>query len=355
MASSTVSAVRRKDMNIVVLAGGISTERSVSVVSGTEVCKALRARGEKAILVDVYCGKEQTAPEHAFPEEYDVEAEAAYIHSFDDKIQDMIASRREFFGPGVLKLCKAADVVFLALHGADGENGKVQAAFDLFGIRYTGTGYLSSALAMDKGLSKVLLEAAGVPTPRGRMVNRNMDYREEMDMVPLPVVVKPCCGGSSVGVSIVFAQEELENALAEAFRYEENVIIEEYVAGREFSVGVIADEALPVIEIAPVEGFYDYKNKYSQGAAVETCPAQLTPKQTEQMQSYAREGARALGITGYARLDFLMKENGDMYCLEANTLPGMTPTSLLPQEAAVVGMDFGQLCMRLIEVSDGRK
>lgn len=341
-------------MNIVVLAGGISTERNVSIVSGTEVCKALRARGEKAILLDVYCGKEQAVPETAFTETYNVDAEAEYIHSFDDKIDDMIASGKEFFGPGVLGLCKAADVVFLALHGADGENGKVQATFDLFGIRYTGTGYLGSALAMDKGLSKELMGAAGVPVPKGIKLVRGMDTAGIMTEIELPVVVKPCCGGSSVGVSIVCAREELQEALNEAFRYEENVIVEEYVEGREFSVGVIADEALPVIEIAPIEGFYDYKNKYSQGAAVETCPAEITPEQTKRMQHYAEAGARALGITGYGRLDFLMKENGDMYCLEANTLPGMTPTSLLPQEAAVVGMDFGQLCMRLIEVSKSK-
>ena len=180
---------------------------------------------------------------------------------------------------------------------------------------------------------------------------RGAEYAEELRNMSLPVVVKPCCGGSSVGVSIVREQAQLEQALLDAFRYEENVIVEEYVEGREFSVGVIDGEALPVIEIAPVEGFYDYKNKYSQGATVETCPAKLTPEQTRKMQRYAEEGAKALGITGYARLDFLMKENGDMYCLEANTLPGMTPTSLLPQEAAAMGMDFGQLCMRLIEVS----
>ena len=173
-------------MNIVVLAGGISTERSVSIVSGTEVCKALRARGERAILLDVYCGKENVVPEESFTETYDVDAEAAYIHSFDDKIDGMITSGKEFFGPGVLALCKAADVVFLALHGADGENGKVQAAFDLFGIRYTGTGYLSSALAMDKGLSKDLLEASGVPAPKGKMLVRGTDYTEARSSKSIP-------------------------------------------------------------------------------------------------------------------------------------------------------------------------
>lgn len=335
-------------MNIVVLAGGISTERSVSIVSGTEVCKALRARGEKAALLDVYCGTDRADAQSFFTEMHAIEEDVAYIHGFDDKIEEMIASHKAFFGQNVLEICKAADIVFLALHGADGENGKVQAAFDLLGIRYTGTGYLSSALSMDKALSKELLHCAGVPVPMGKKITAPDADLSDME---LPLVVKPCCGGSSVGVSIVYDKKDLKTALAEAFKYEPEVVIEEYIAGREFSVGVIDGEALPVIEIAPIEGFYDYKNKYSKGATNEYCPARLTDEETEKMQAYAVAGAHALGITGYGRLDFLMKENGDMYCLEANTLPGMTPTSLLPQEAAVVGMDFGQLCMRLIEVS----
>lgn len=336
-------------MNIVVLAGGISTERSVSIVSGTEVCKALRARGEQAILLDVYCGTDKVDEKTAFSEIHTIEEDVAYIHSFDEKIPEMIRSGKEFFGPHVLEICKKADVVFLALHGADGENGKVQAAFDLFGIRYTGTGYLSSALSMDKGLSKELLQYAGVPVPGGEKITAA--DTEKLKSMKLPLVVKPCCGGSSVGVSIVQEEKDLQAALAEAFRYEQEIVVEEYISGREFSVGVIAGEALPIIEIAPIEGFYDYKNKYSAGATNEYCPARLTAEETEKMQAYAVAGAKALGITGYGRLDFLMKDTGEMYCLEANTLPGMTPTSLLPQEAAVIGMDFGDLCMRLIEVS----
>lgn len=338
-------------MKIVVLAGGISTERSVSIVSGTDVCKALRDRGHQAILLDVYCGKEKADPAGSFTDVYDVDAEAAYIHSFDGRIAEMTASGREFFGPSVLALCKAADVVFLALHGADGENGKVQAALDLFGIRYTGTGYLSSALAMDKDLSKQLMAAAGVPVPHGAKLVKGMDASLEAIGAALPVVVKPCCGGSSVGVSIARSMQEYEEALKDAFSYETEIIVEEYIEGREFSVGVVGDEAYPVIEIAPLVGFYDYKNKYSAGAAIETCPAELTKEQTEEMQRYALEGNRALGITGYSRLDFLMRPDGRIYCLEANTLPGMTPTSLLPQEAKALGMSFGELCERLIEIS----
>lgn len=338
-------------MNIVVLAGGISTERAVSIVSGTGVCRALRERGHRAVLVDVYGGVEAVSPEDMFPETYDVDGAAAYIRSFDDKIGQMTASGREFFGPGVLKLCKAADVVFLALHGADGENGKVQAAFDLFGIRYTGTGHLSSALAMDKGLSRRLMQAAGVPMPDGVKLVRGAETALDGLGLAFPVVVKPCCGGSSVGVNIVHGLEEYEAALKEAFSYEEEVIVEEYVAGREFSVGVVDGEALPVIEIAPLNGFYDYQNKYSAGATVETCPADLTAGQTAEMQRLAVLGNDALGIRGYSRLDFLMREDGRICCLEANTLPGMTPTSLIPQEAAAVGMDYGEFCERLIQVS----
>lgn len=338
-------------MKIVVLAGGISTERSVSIVSGTGVCKALREKGHQAILVDVYCGKETADPARAFTDDYDVDAEAAYIHSFDENLEEIVSSRKDFFGPGVLSLCREADVVFLALHGADGENGKVQAALDLFGIRYTGTGYLSSALAMDKDLSKQLMAAAGVPVPHGAKLVKGMNTSLETIDAELPVVVKPCCGGSSVGVSIARSEQEYEMALKEAFSYETEIIVEEYIEGREFSVGIVGDEVYPVIEITPIVGFYDYKNKYSAGAAIETCPAELTEEQTREMQRYALEGNRALGITGYSRLDFLMRPDGRMYCLEANTLPGMTPTSLLPQEAKVLGMSFGDLCEKLIEIS----
>ena len=341
-------------MKIVVLAGGTSTERSVSITSGTMVCKALREKNHQAVLVDIFCGIEVNGNlEDAFAEEnYDVDKAAEYMHSFDEKLDEMIASRRRFFGRNVLELCEAADVVFLALHGANGEDGKVQATFDLLGIPYTGTGYLSSALAMDKSITKQFFRAHNVPTPNGVTLKKGQESEPLSSFgLELPVVVKPCCGGSSVGVYIAHTNEEYWQAMKDAFSYEPEVVVEEYIEGREFSVGVVDGKAYPIIEIAPVEGFYDYKNKYSAGATVETCPAVLTEEQTRQMQAYAEEGCRVLGIEGYARLDFLMKENGDMYCLEANTLPGMTPTSLLPQEAAVLGLDYASLCEELIRIS----
>ena len=264
----------------------------------------------------------------------------------------MIASRRRFFGPNVLELCEAADVVFLALHGANGEDGKVQATFDLLGIPYTGTGYLSSALAMDKSITKQFFRAHNVPTPNGVTLKKGQESEPLSSFgLELPVVVKPCCGGSSVGVYIAHTNEEYWQAMKDAFSYEPEVVVEEYIEGREFSVGVVDGKAYPIIEIAPIEGFYDYTNKYKAGSTVETCPAVLTEEQTKEMQKHAEDGAAALGIENYCRLDFMMRKDGRMYCLEANTLPGMTPTSLLPQKAQVLGISYPELCELLIQLS----
>ncbi|MGI6012166.1 MAG: D-alanine--D-alanine ligase family protein [Ruminococcus sp.] len=339
-------------MKIVVLAGGISTEREVSIVSGSKVCQALREKGHDAILLDVFFGKEDICPEEAFPAEYHLDREIAYIQSFNEQAKTAREAKRDFFGPNVIELCKKADVVFLALHGENGENGKVQAAFDLLRIKYTGTGHLSSAMAMDKGLTKKLLKASGVPVPEGVLLKKGQDSAAPEELgLSFPVVVKPCCGGSSVGVFIVGTQDEYEKALGEAFGYEDEIVVEEYISGREFSVGVVDGTVYPVIEIAPLEGFYDYKNKYTAGSTVETCPADIPEELTRQMQKYAAMANQALMVEGYARWDFLMKDDGSIYCLEGNTLPGMTPTSLLPQEAQVLGIDFPELCQLLVQAS----
>lgn len=339
-------------MKIVVLAGGISTERDVSIVSGTMVCKALREKGHLAVLVDVYCGIQGACGEEAFTAEYDVDAAAEYMKSFNEQIDALKTSRRSFFGPGVLELCQAADVVFMALHGADGEGGKVQAVLDLLGIRYTGAGVLASALAMDKELSRKIFAAAGVPVAKGIVLKKQDVQRPASENgVGLPCVVKPCCGGSSVGVVIAHTQEEYERALEEAFGYEDEIVVEQYIQGREFSVGVVEGRAYPVIEIAPLQGFYDYKNKYQAGSTIETCPADLCEEKTLELQRCAELAYQALKLECYGRMDFMMAGDGSIYCLEANTLPGMTPTSLLPQEAAAVGLDFPALCEHLIEVS----
>lgn len=338
-------------MNIVVLAGGNSTEREVSISSGQGVCQALRERNHKAILVDAYFGKESMEGE-LFSDKYDTEQVAAWMRKQSSSLEEVMKTRKEFFGPHVLEICQKADIVFLALHGANGEDGKVQSVLDLMGIKYTGCGPLSSGMAMDKGITKMVFEAKGIPTPKGMTLKKGECSSHLSDYgIDFPVIVKPCCGGSSVGVCIARNQQEYGAALMEAFSYENEVVVEQFITGREFSVAVVDGKAYPVIEIAPLEGFYDYKNKYSAGSCVETCPAQLSASLTKEMQMYAEKGYEALNLQAYARLDFLMEEDGSMYCLEANTLPGMTPTSLIPQEASVIGMNYPQLCEKLIEVS----
>lgn len=345
-------------MKIVVLAGGLSTERDVSFKTGEMVTKALRENGHQVILLDVFMGYSDKEEDLTgiFDRAEAVSVKVAAIPETAPDLEKVKAQRKDqsdnFFGPNVIELCRMADIVFMALHGENGENGKIQAAFDLFGIRYTGTGYLGSALAMNKGMAKQLFLENGIPTPRGTSLKRGEDAAKiEACGIHFPCVVKPCSGGSSIGVSIVHDKAEYERALKEAFRWENELVIEEYVKGREFSVGVIDFQTLPIIEIAPVEGFYDYKNKYKAGSTVETCPAELSEQITKEMQGYAEKVAEVLGLNTYSRTDFLLDAEDHIFCLEANTLPGMTPTSLLPQEAKVTGVDFNQLCEKLIESS----
>ena len=335
-------------MDIVVLAGGVSTERMVSISSGEQVCLALRKKGHRAVLLDVFFGTAQGL-ESFFSDEYDTAAAAETMRSQTKEIAAEKKKDRAFFGSHVLELCQAAEMVFLALHGENGENGKIQAAFDLMGISYTGTDYLSSAICMDKGLSRILLTASGVPMAKGAALKKGENPAGPA--IPFPCIVKPCCGGSSVGVMIAGNEEEYKEALQEAFSYEDEVIIEQYIKGREFSVALIQGKALPVIEIAPKQGFYDYKSKYQAGVAVETCPAELAKEKTKEMQRYAEQAYKVLRLRTYARIDFMMDQEGNLYCLEANTLPGLTPTSLIPQEAAAVGISFEDLCEKIIEIS----
>lgn len=345
-------------MNIVVLAGGLSTERDVSFKTGSMVAKALKENGHKVILLDVFMGYSDREEDLTgiFDRADEISVQVSDIPTEAPDLAKVKASRKDqspcFFGPNVIKMCQMADIVFMALHGENGENGKIQAAFDLFGVKYTGSDYLSSAIAMNKETSKQFFLANGIHTPKGISMTRatRQDDITKLDLT-LPCVVKPCCGGSSIGVTIVKDAAEFKAALDDAFKWENELVIEEFVQGREFSVGVIEGKALPIIEIAPKEGFYDYKNKYKAGSTVETCPAELPEQVTKDMQHYAEEVARVIGLDTYSRSDFLLNDKNEMFCLEANTLPGMTPTSLLPQEAAVIGMSFNQLCEHLIDIS----
>lgn len=262
-------------------------------------------------------------------------------------------------GPNVLKMCQLSDVVFIALHGAMGENGQLQAIFDTLGVKYTGTGYIGSLLGMDKDLSKKLMRYAGIPTADWTIIHREKGHDEFspgyiLDTIGLPCVVKPCSAGSSIGVSIVHNRTELQNALEYASGVENSILIEKMVAGREFSVGILDGIALPVIEIIPVQGFYDYTNKYQAGAATEICPANLSENDTKRVQQLALKVHRELRLGTYSRIDFMLSAEGEFICLEANTLPGMTPTSLLPQEALAVGISYVELCDRIVRLALSR-
>jgi D-alanine-D-alanine ligase len=338
------------DMKVVVLAGGTSTERDVSLSTGTMIYKALKSKGYQAVLLDVYLGYGGTVND-VFELKNDWALNIGAIKESSPDISQIKALRKDnsdnFFGPGVIEICRKADIVFLALHGENGEDGKIQAAFDLMGIKYTGTDYTSSALAMDKAITKEIFAYYKIPTPEGIHIIKCEKY----DWNVYPCVVKTCDGGSSVGVSIVHSADEMEEALADAFTYGNDAIIEQYIKGREFSVGVIDGKALPIVEIAPLKGFYDYKNKYQAGSTIETCPAQLNENIAVKMQNIAEDVFRALRLKTYARMDFMLNTDNEIFCLEANTLPGMTPISLLPQEAQAIGIDFTALCEKIINIS----
>ena len=339
-------------MKIVVLAGGTSTERDVSLVSGKQIYSALKKAGHDVVLLDVFLGLKTDDIDSVFKRGDELLLSIDNIKEQNPDINAVKALRpdadSEFFGPNVIDICKKADVVFMGLHGENGENGKVQAAFDLHGIRYTGNDYISSALAMDKDLSKDLFRFYDIKTPESYTLKKG----ETDDHTPkYPVVVKVTDGGSSIGVYIVHNDEEYKKAKESAFFYGNEVLVEKFVDGREFSVGVIKGKALPVIEIKPKEGFYDYKNKYQEGSTLETCPAELSDDKTKEVQKMAEDVYRALRLNQYARIDIMMDHEGEIYALEANTLPGMTPMSLMPQEAAAAGMSYIDFCEKIISIA----
>lgn len=341
-------------MKILVLAGGLSAERNVSLSSGAMVCQALRGRGHQAAMMDLFYGLDGAE-----------NGENLYAAPIPDSFKrvareevdlEQVRKRRgdsspSMIGPGVFEMCVKADIVYLALHGTCGEDGRIQAALDLLGVPYTGSGCLGSAIAMDKDLTKRLVSEK-VKTPRWETVSVTADNVEELAArVKLPVVVKPIASGSSIGVYIARTGEELRRALEESARLGGRTVIEEYIQGREIQVAVLDGKALPSIEIIPKSGFYDYVNKYQPGAAREVCPANIPASWESALGEAALTVFRTIGLSVYARADFIVTPDGTPYFLEINTLPGMTPTSLVPQEAAAAGMDYGTLCETIIQKS----
>ena len=339
-------------MKITVLAGGLSHEREVSLSSGSLIAGALVRKGHEVCLVDLYTGKAIDGSAPAFTRDpvppYLVSRVVPDLEAL--KAETGRGDRR--IGEGVLSLCRAADAVFVALHGDVGENGQLQAFLDMEGIAYTGSGYAGSLLAMDKDLTKQILSREGVTTAPWVYCDLADGVEAVVDRIErelgYPMVVKPCSGGSSVGVSMPENRAELTAAVEKAAAYESTLMAERRIMGREMTVSYLGGEVLPAVEIIPLEGFYDYENKYQAGMTTEICPANLTEAEATALAEATRRGFEVLRLRGYARFDFILDDKGTPWCLEANTLPGMTPTSLLPQAAAAVGISYDELCERMI-------
>lgn len=347
-------------MKIVVLGGGISTERHVALVTGTSACRALRSLGHKAIFVDMYMGLEDY--EGALADAFDAPdgfIGNVAIEKTAPDLEAVKASRRlqgpSHLGKNVLELCQLADCVFLGLHGLDGEDGKIQAALELLGVPYTGSAPLPSAMAMDKAVAKRIMESAGVLTPKWRELRyTEADIPRLLDELPVPCAVKVVNGGSSIGVALPDTREELEAALHELARFHDRVIVEEKIIGRELTQPIFNGNYLSAIEIVPPEGSsFDYIAKYQSGAegAQELCPAPITPEQQRLVGEAALRIHNALGLSVYSRADFILDKEGRVWCLEVNTLPGMTPNSLIPKAAKLAGMSYAELCQQIVLLS----
>ncbi len=342
-------------MKIVVLAGGLSPERDVSLSSGCLIANALLENGHRVLLLDLYKGLDFTGD----VDDLFVSGTAKrFKYAIPDREPDLeklvleSGHGKSLIGKNVIEICRFADVVFLALHGSIGENGQLQAVFDSFGICYTGTGYAGSLLAMDKALSKELMRFHNLPTADWKVFDTKKDGLDSiLKGIGLPCVIKPVSCGSSIGVSIVRDEDELGKAVEYAKKYESRLLVEKMIKGREFSVGILEGKALPVIEIVPGEGFYDYRNKYQPGLTKEICPAGISRELTEKLQDTAEKVHRTLRLGDFSRIDFMVDDDDNVYCLEANTLPGMTPTSLLPQEAKAAGISYNELCEKIIELA----
>lgn len=333
-------------MNIAVLLGGTSPERHVSMASGKGVAEALIAAGHTVRLYDIARGADALTSFSNLHLPTELAPDDAELASFNNNA--IITA--------VQSLPQDIDVAFLALHGAPGEDGTVQGLLELRGIPYTGSNVLASALAMDKAMAKRVMEHYDIPTPRwfqatrGQLDAAMLRGRVEQ-YTDFPVVVKPNDGGSTVGLSIVADADGLEPAFQLAGHYSATVMFEEFIPGRELTVAILGEEALPIVEIRPKSGIYDYANKYTAGRTEYFCPADLPRSLTEEVQELARRAHAALGCSGYSRVDFRLDNDGQAFCLEVNTLPGMTATSLVPKAAAAAGMSYQELCERIIQLS----
>jgi D-alanine-D-alanine ligase len=328
---------------VTVLAGGATPERAVALAGAAQIVPALRSRGHTVHVVDTTQGLLSDAEE--------AQLLSSPVGAGPAEVGDLVKRERTMYSKGLAELpvVRGADVLFLSLHGGAGEGGTLQALLEVIGVPYTGSGPLASALAMDKDLAKRLFRAAGVPVPAWFMAP--VVPEDVTTALGWPVIVKPSRGGSTVGLTLVKSAKGLDQALSLAARYDDEVMAEQFIPGRELTVGILGDVPLPVGEIIPKHELFDYECKYTPGMSQEVFPARLDTGLARQLQELALTAHRALKLGGYSRVDFRLSPEGDIFCLEANTLPGMTPMSLLPQAARAAGIDFPELCERLCELA----
>ncbi|WP_337865813.1 D-alanine--D-alanine ligase [Ignavibacterium sp.] len=325
---------------IILLVGGTSTERYISKLSSKSIYDALLKLGHNVILLDPAYGDNQpTEPEKFFDEkDFGEISNSNYIKCFN---------RKEF---------DSAELVFIGLHGKWGEDGTVQAILDLKGIKYTGSKTLASAVTMDKILSKFLFDEYHIPTPKWFSFNKDEMSSEDIiskieTEIGYPAIIKPNDQGSTVGLSICRKSDDVKNALLLAKDYSEKILVEEFIPGRELTVGIIGDTALPVLEIKPKHEIYDYECKYTSGMSEYIVPADLPNEISKQLQEVSLKAFKVLECDGYARIDFRLSPDNKFYLLEINTLPGMTSLSLVPKMAKAVGMSFEELIDKIIQLS----
>ena len=329
-------------MKIAVLFGGTSAERDVSIASGAQVVKALREAGHEVVAVDTATGVLDKAQEQKL-----LTAGVAPVPPEREAL-DMLRSGNTSAIVNAPEL-ENIDVIFLALHGGTGEDGTLQALLELTGIPYTGSGPLGSAIAMDKDMTKRILLHAGVPTPDWLMAP--VSAEEAIERLGLPLIVKANKQGSTVGLTKVKHAREFDAAVEKAYQHDDEVMIEQYIPGRELTVPILADDALPVGEIIMPGDIFDYETKYQAGKAEEIFPADIPGHIAIQAQLYALRTHRALKLRGYSRVDFRLDAQEQLWCLEANTLPGMTAASLFPKGAAAAGMSFPEVCERICQLA----
>ena len=330
-------------MRVTVLTGGATAERAVAFASASQIVSALRSRKHDVHVVDLAGGVLDVRAER--------ELLGSAVGAVPPDVDELAERQRRMLSEELAELpaVREAEVLWLAVHGGALEGGTLQAVLDVLGIPYTGSGPLASALAMDKDLSKRLFRSTGVPVPAWFMAP--VTAEDVSTALGWPMIVKPSKQGSSVGLTLVRKAQDLDNAVKLAKRYDDEVMAEQFIPGRELTVGVLGEVPLPVGEIVPKHELFDYVTKYTPGMSEETFPAKIDTLLARQLQEYAVMAHRALKLSGYSRIDFRVSPEGDIFCLEANSLPGMTRTSLFPLAAQAAGIHFPELCERIASLA----